>query len=421
MFPHNVILVSFDVKNLFTSVPTQDALLSLETHLNSVSIEPKARDDLIRLTKICLEQNYFIFNGKIYRQREGLAMGSPLSPILSEFFMDHLEEKLFNSGNPLLKHSLFWKRYVDDIFCVWGGSHRQLNVFLNHLNSLHPNLSFTMEIGKIRKINYLDITIAIEDGKPTFEIYRKPEFTDQIIPNSSFHHYSQKHAALHSMLHRLLSIPLSPEKFKKELDTIKCIATSNGYNQATVDKILKRKRRKQAFQKITPGLTPTEKTSVSWRRMPFLGNLSHKISNVLPANIRPAFRSPKNLLRLLGNSKDKRAIESISGVYELSCADCPTRYIGRTGRSLGVRAAEHHRDYRLKRGQPLSNFALHLLDNGHTSDFNPRCLHQENNSRRLDLLEEVEIRNFPEKDMLANEQLFLNPSPLLTLPSKLFT
>ena len=69
------------------------------------------------------------------------------------------------------------------------------------------------------KLNFLDLSISIRDGKPTFEIYRKPEFI-QIIPNSSSHHYSQKHAALHFMLHRLINIPLSEENFAKELNTI---------------------------------------------------------------------------------------------------------------------------------------------------------------------------------------------------------
>ncbi|KAG8237479.1 hypothetical protein J437_LFUL015698 [Ladona fulva] len=38
-------------------------------------------------------------------------MGSPLSPLLAEIFLDSFENNLFSSGNPLLEHCLFWRRY----------------------------------------------------------------------------------------------------------------------------------------------------------------------------------------------------------------------------------------------------------------------------------------------------------------------
>ena len=222
------------------------------------------------------------------------------------------------------------------------------------------------------------------------------------------------------MLNRLLTIPLSKEKFEEELKIINSIAITNGYSVALVKKLLTKRQRKQAAKAITPGLLPAEKTPVTWRRMPFLGKVSYQLSNMFPEHIRPAFRSPNNLHTLLGNSKDKRAINSTSGVYELSYSDCQMKYVGRSGRSLRIRAAEHQRDYRLKRGQPpFSSFALHLLEKNHRSNFKPRRLHQEENSRRLALLEEVEIKGLPQQN-LTNETLFQNPSPLLSLPYKIF-
>ena len=194
-----------------------------------------------------------------------------------------------------------------------------------------------MELRKNRRINFLDITISINDGKSTFEIYRKPEYADQIIPNNSSHHHSHKHAALHSMLNRLLGILLSQDSFQKALKTIIHIVETNCYSLFLVEKMLKRKVRERTCRMITPGL---RKIPDHLEEITLLGSISHKISNVFPEHIKTTFRSQKNLLRMLGNSKDERAADTTSGVYELSCSDCPVNCIGRTIRSLRVRASK---------------------------------------------------------------------------------
>ena len=42
-------------------------------------------------------------NERFYKQVEGIIMGNPLGPTMANFFMDHLEEKIFaeNSDGPL--------------------------------------------------------------------------------------------------------------------------------------------------------------------------------------------------------------------------------------------------------------------------------------------------------------------------------
>lgn len=87
------------------------------------------REDIVKLLKVCLNQNYFEFDGKIYIGKEGLAMGNPLSPLASEIFMDYLESKV--RAHPYFKLFMFWYRYVDDILTIFLGTKRQLQIFLN--------------------------------------------------------------------------------------------------------------------------------------------------------------------------------------------------------------------------------------------------------------------------------------------------
>ena len=76
----------------------------------------------------------FRFRDVVYLQRDGVAMGSPLGPLLAGIFMVDLERSLV----PLLTAELsFWKRYVDDIitFAKIG----RVNHVLSMLNNFHPN------------------------------------------------------------------------------------------------------------------------------------------------------------------------------------------------------------------------------------------------------------------------------------------
>ncbi len=47
----------------------------------------------IELFKFVTKATYFMFNGTIYKQLDGFAMGDPLSAVMSNLFMEDLEQK----------------------------------------------------------------------------------------------------------------------------------------------------------------------------------------------------------------------------------------------------------------------------------------------------------------------------------------
>ena len=49
--------------------------------------------EIAPLVEVCLSLTYFCFQGEIYEQTEGVAMGSPLSPIVANIFMEDFEGK----------------------------------------------------------------------------------------------------------------------------------------------------------------------------------------------------------------------------------------------------------------------------------------------------------------------------------------
>jgi hypothetical protein len=152
-------------------------------------------------------------------------------------------------------------------------------------------------------INFLDLKINITGGRHEFSIYRKPAHIDHIIPNDSVHHVPHKHAALRPMIHRLLHISLSPNNFYMELTTIIKIATNNSYSPNLIHRILRKKQKALAIQRISS--QAVEQTDFKWCSLPSLRDISYRLSNRLPSSLRAAFYPPITLVKLLNNGKDK--------------------------------------------------------------------------------------------------------------------
>ena len=64
-------------------------------------------------------------------------MGSLISPVVANLFMEDLQIKAIRTSNTPPK---MWRRYVDDTCTIIKEENR--NIFLQHLNSIHPNIKF---------------------------------------------------------------------------------------------------------------------------------------------------------------------------------------------------------------------------------------------------------------------------------------
>ncbi len=90
-------MVSFDVTALFTKVPIEESITIIQECLsNDNTLKDQASlsvDNITELLRCCLTTTYFVFMGVFYTQIEGAAMGSPVSPIVSNLFMENFESK----------------------------------------------------------------------------------------------------------------------------------------------------------------------------------------------------------------------------------------------------------------------------------------------------------------------------------------
>lgn len=185
---NNDVLVSFHVVSLFTKVPIGDAL-ELVRH--------KSSNEIASLVEFFLRSTFFSFQNVIYEQVDGVAMGSPLSPIIANLYMEHFEEMALHSF-PLKPK--WWKQYVDDTNICWPHGLDKLEEFHSHLNSLNPCISFTKEIESDNQLPFLDVLLLKKsNGSIGHKVYCKATHTDLYLHSSSHHHPSQKFGVLKTL------------------------------------------------------------------------------------------------------------------------------------------------------------------------------------------------------------------------------
>ena len=118
---------------------------------------------------LCRKHVQFKFNNEIYIQYDGIAIGSPLGPLLVNFIMISLED------NVLPKLELYlcnWKRYMDNTFSYVLPD--KIDIILHELNSYHRNIKFTYELETYNKLALLDVSARrINVNKVETCFYRK--------------------------------------------------------------------------------------------------------------------------------------------------------------------------------------------------------------------------------------------------------
>ena len=198
----NETITSYDVSALFTSVPTDAAIniiqrrLELDQELHSRTTMKV--EHIISLLEFCLKTTYFQFQGSFYEQISGAAMGSPISPIVANLFMEDFEVKAINiAQNP----PKMWKMYVDDTCVILDSTRKE--EFFQHINSIDPNIQFTAEDPKPDgSIPFLDTLVMPQpDGSINTIVFRKPTHTDKYLHWDSYHHISAKCSVTNTLRH----------------------------------------------------------------------------------------------------------------------------------------------------------------------------------------------------------------------------
>ena len=119
--PEIAIFGTIDVVGLYPHIPHEDGLESMRKVLSEfkeiVNVSEWYVDgmDLIEMATIILENNYFEFDGDIYWQKQGRAIGTKFAPAYANIFMYVLETRMLKECE--FKPWVWW-RFLDDIFFI---------------------------------------------------------------------------------------------------------------------------------------------------------------------------------------------------------------------------------------------------------------------------------------------------------------
>jgi hypothetical protein len=345
------ILVSFDIVSLFTKIPITDTLRV---------IEQKFGHNTAQLARACLTTTYFQFNGKFYKQLEGAPMGSPISPAAANTYLVDFEERALTTA-PL--RPTLWLRYVDDTFVIWSHGIVTLHQFLHHLNSIHENIQFTMEVEEKRRLPFLDVLVEHSaDNKLTHTVYRKATHTDRYLHAESHHHPGQKKGVLYTLAHRSKTI-CDPAHLNNELDHLHKALGYNGYSYREVQLAINRDPRPPAIQQ-----EEDQEQRPPRAFLPYVAGVTDRISRQLNRRgFRTIFTANQKLKDIIRSPKDKIPLHT-EGIYKIPCKDCSHIYIGQTKRLISTRREEHRKAVE-KKDDEKSALAAHHKATQHSIDF----------------------------------------------------
>ena len=332
-------MCSYDVVSLFTNVPlreTIDICAAALYHNKSVTPPDLNESEFVKLMLMVTSGVEFSFDNVMYKQLDGVAMGSPLGPVLANIFVGFCESSI----PPSLWPSVYY-RFVDDVFCHDEDQETCEN-FLTTLNGLHPALKFTAEGERDGVISFLDVNITRNNDTKGLDmtVYRKPTFTGLYIPWGSYTPTKSKVHLVKALVYRAHRI-CSPHLLQEELRRLTSILTNNGYPSSLLTKLINNKPITQDPKPFGPDRCPVV------LRLPWVGAGSARVEKEVRNIVCSSYPCVKLYLvfgttRAFSVKKDVLPTLSRSNlIYFFQCRECEDRYVGRTLQHLGARIRQH--------------------------------------------------------------------------------
>ena len=254
-------------------------------------------------------------------------MGSPISPIVANLFMEDLEVQAIRTSTtpPTL-----WKRFVDDTFTIIKKTNR--DSFLQHLNSIHPNIKFTCEeVRDDGSMPFLDILITPEeDGSLKTSVFRKPTHTDLYLQWDSHHTIPSKYSVAGTLYHRATTVYSNPQLLQEEEKHLfqalrRCKDPTWTINRAKLRSQNPNRDRTRRIQNQT-GQNNNNKQNL-YMVVPYHQGLSERVKKACNKfGVQVHFKGGQTIKSLLMAPKDKDPITNKSGViYRYKCREMGVR------------------------------------------------------------------------------------------------
>lgn len=375
----NDVMISCDVKSLFTTVPVSLALsvvqdrLSLDDDLcNRTRLSVS---DIMSLLEFCLLATDFKVNDEYFHQSFGCPMGSPVSVVLANIVMEDVERRIIANSDFDILH---WRRYVDDTWVVLPSEN--VSGFVSYINTIESSISFTMECENNNCISFLDLLITRNyDCTFNISLYTKPTNSNRFLPFTSHHPATHKRSLVKCMTKRASVFSSNDDSRKHQISSMKHVLNCNGYPKNFIDV------NSFDYRKSSTVISTNTNKVV----LPYVKNISEPIARILRKHKIQCLHKPvKKICDILKLPKDQVDHDLYRGVvYKIPCDNCDRSYVGQTGNSFQSRVKQHQAALRLLNPEK-SALAEHAINEDHAINWNSaEILCQENNYHQRLFLE----------------------------------
>ena len=357
-----VALVSLDIESMYTNMSLDLGKSASKEYLDSRNSSNTDPDSLKVTTKsvlealeLCVKNNYFQFNSKIFKQKDGVGTGIKMAPPFTCLGVGKFEEIAFESNHELLELILMWKRFIDDVLMLFKGSEAQCQELVNWLNSLMPGIiKFKFEYSKTG-IEFLDLSIKIENGRLETNLYVKPTNLQLFLDYFSNHPQHCKEGIIFSQALRIIERCSKPEDINKNLETLKEKLSQRNFPIPLIERkfeqakvldrktILRRKPKLRSDNKIRGIFTHNKggPPIYQWIREGKKQLIKNERAKKLGDRIQIGWKQPKNLQRIVCGLKTKEGYPPTENPGCWKCnrcsVACPVLVEGKTFESTNTK------------------------------------------------------------------------------------
>ena len=294
-------------------------------------------DKILEALNLCIKNNYFEFNEKMYKVKGGVGTGVKLAPPYACLGMGKYENIVFESANDLVSLVVLWKRFIDDIFMLFKGSKEQCDSLVSWLNSLMTGVvKFTYDFSENR-IEFLDLVIFKENGRLQTDLFIKPSNKQLYLDFNSNHPSHCKSGLVFGQALRIIERCTKSLDVDKHLTNLKSKLLERNYPEHLIedqfsrakshnrrDLIFKPKKSTKNDSKVrliftyNGGGPPFHKWFREGKKLLLKNDEAKKMGD----NLQIAYRQPKNLQKIVCGTKKQSVGDQvdISGCYK--CNHC---------------------------------------------------------------------------------------------------